>query len=108
MEKPEYIKNIENKTGDFLSKISLGELNIKSDTFDKKNFVLLYIDMIFKEGESIWKEKVIKTSHGFYIYLIRPKDNLNPNIVEIDIYHNPEQVDEITLFVRQLIKQIKN
>lgn len=107
MEKPEYIKNVEKNIGEILSKTSLGQIELKSDTFDKKTYVLLYIDMIFREGESIWKEKVIKTTHGFFICLVKLKNESNSNTVNIDIYHNSEQLNELTLFIRQFIKQNK-
>ena len=103
MEKPEYIKNIEKNTGEILSKMSLEEIEENDIPFDKKYYTLLFTDLEYKGGEVFWKEKVFKTIHGFYLYVNKSR---NWNIT-IDIYYNPEQLDELTIFIKQFIKQIK-
>ena len=101
MEKPEYIKNLETETGKFLSKISIEELEMKDDPFDEKYYTLLFADLDYVAGGVFWKEKIFKTKHAFYIYV---KKNVKGNYV-IDIYHNPEQLNELIIFTRQFIKK---
>jgi hypothetical protein len=51
-----------------------------------------------------YTEKIYRTAQGFYIYLSL-KGNDTPVII---IYYKQEQLNEMTLFVGQLLKQFKN
>jgi len=104
MEKPEYIKKIET-TEEILSKLSLGEIIISGDSINESNYELVYIASDLDTNKIIWKEKVFKTKHGFYLYLKR--HDLYKDSINIDVYHKPEQLNELTIFIKQFIKQNK-
>jgi hypothetical protein len=99
MDKPEYIQIIENKSGEFLSVVNLGE--ISGNSINETNYELLYINSKYVDDKVYWTEKVLKTKHGFYLYLNRS------NSINIDIYHRPEQLNELIIFIKQFIKQNK-
>ena len=99
MDKPEYIQIIENKSGEFLSVVNLGE--ISGNSINETNYELLYINSKYVNDKVYWTEKVLKTKHGFYLYLNRS------NSINIDIYHRPEQLNELIIFIKQFIKQNK-
>ena len=100
MDKPEYIKKFEEKSGEFLSVLRLG--GIKCDSINETNYFLMYIGSQLTDDKIYWIEKILKTKHGFYLYLTRYDGS-----IVVDIYHNPEQINELTLFVKQFIKQNK-
>ena len=100
MNKPEYIQKFEEKSGEFLSVLRLG--GIKCDSINETNYFLMYIGSQLTDDKINWIEKILKTKHGFYLYLTRYEDS-----IVVDIYHNPEQLNELTLFVKQFIKQNK-
>ena len=100
MDKPEYIQKFEEKSGQFLSVLRLGE--IFGDSINETNYFLMYINSIYSDEKIYWTKKILKTKHGFYLYL-----NRDTGSIIIDIYHNPEQLNELSLFVKQFIKQNK-
>lgn len=99
MNKPEYIQKIENKSGEFFSVVNLGE--ISGNSINEINYELLYISSKYVNDKVLWTEKVLKTKHGFYLYLNRG------DLINIDIYHKPEQLNELIIFIKQFIKQNK-
>jgi hypothetical protein len=99
MDKPEYIQKFEEKSGEFLSVVNLGE--ISGNSINETNYELLYINSKYVDDKVYWTEKVLKTKHGFYLYLNRS------NSINIDIYHRPEQLNELIIFIKQFIKQNK-
>jgi hypothetical protein len=99
MDKPEYIQRIENKSGEFLSVVNLGE--ISGNSINETNYELLYINSKYVNDKVYWTEKVLKTKHVFYLYLNRGES------INIDIYHRPEQLNELIIFIKQFIKQNK-
>jgi hypothetical protein len=100
MNKPEYIQKFEEKSGQFLSVLRLGVIN--NESIIETNYFLMYIGSLFADDKMYWTEKVLKTKHGFYLYL-----NRYDGSIIVDIYHNPEQLNELSLFVKQFIKQNK-
>jgi len=100
MNKPEYIQKFEEKSGEFLSVLKLDVIN--NDSINETNYFLMYISSVFTDDKIYWTEKILKTKHGFYLYLTRYEGS-----IVVDIYHNPEQINELTLFVKQFIKQNK-
>jgi hypothetical protein len=100
MNKPEYIQKFEEKSGDVLSVLNLGVIN--NDSINDTNYFLMYVNSTYKDEKIHWVEKVLKTKHGFYLYLNRESGS-----IIVDIYHYPEQLNELTLFVKQFIKQNK-
>lgn len=97
MDKHYYIKHIENKREEVLSVVNLGE--ISGDSINEINYTLLYINSKLVEDKVYWTEKILKTKHGFYLYLNRNES------ISIDVYHKPEQLNELIMFIKQFIKQ---
>jgi D-alanine-D-alanine ligase-like ATP-grasp enzyme len=102
MDKPEYIQKFEEKSGQFLSVLRLGIIN--NDSISETNYYLMYISSQYTDDKIYWTDKILKTKHGFYLYLNRYSDT---GSIVVDIYHNPEQLNELSLFVKQFIKQNK-
>jgi len=103
MSRPEYIQKIE---GDkLLSILNVGKYNLPENLFDNKNFyALMYVDSVFKENQFLYTEKIIKTKHGFYIHL--HKLGIHEESVDIKVYYNPEQINELIIYIKQFLKQI--
>jgi hypothetical protein len=106
MKKPKYIKKIE-RDGEVLSVLNLYSLPYKFEKFiDGLKTTIVYSvgridyeDVVFK-----YNKKIYKTAQGFYIYLsLRGVGN-----PVVTIYYKQEQLNEITIFVRGLLKQFKN
>lgn len=101
--KPEYIKLIEKKGGIF-SIINLINVEIKPDFLDKKTFDVSYSNSIY-DDKIIFLEKIYKTKQNFYIYL--NYNNLDEKWIN-HIYYKQEQINELTFFINQLLKDLKN
>jgi hypothetical protein len=104
MNKPEYIKNLE-KTTDYFSVLNIGEFLISGDSINETNYDLVYTCSSYLNDKIVWKQKILKTKHGFYLYLKR--HDLYKDSLEIDVYHKPEQLNELIIFIKQLVKQNK-
>jgi hypothetical protein len=106
MKKPKYIKEIE-KTEGVYSVMSFHVFrNQISDYFDEKNIEKVYENSeILIDGSAKWVEIIYKTVHPFYLYV---KNNSN-DLPEwyITIYYKPTQLNELVVFIRQVLKQIR-
>ena len=105
MNKPEYIQKIEEKSGDILSRLSLVPITTESGEINETNYYLMYSDSIFIDNKIKWLRRILKTRHGFYLYLQKSDDETK--ILNIDVYYNPEQINELIIFIKQFIKQNK-
>jgi hypothetical protein len=105
MNKVEYIKRIEDTEGIFsiLTVVSLVDSTNKID--NNKNLELVYMETEFINNKPNFKSKLYKTSTGFYIYWKRHLSTDNINKFEITIYHKPENINEIIIFLSQLNKK---
>jgi hypothetical protein len=102
MNKPEYIKKIENTEG-VLSVVILRDSIESVSKIDKnKNLTLVYMESEFHDNRPKFKSKLYKTSTGFYIYW---KQHPVVDKFEIEIYHKPENINEVTIFLSQLNKK---
>lgn len=104
MNKPEYIKKLET-VEKIYSKLEVGDIKVSGGTIDESHYTTMYTNSKFEKNNILWHEKILKTRHGFFLYLKR--DDLYKDIIRTDIYYYPEQLNELTIFVRQFIKQNK-
>lgn len=105
MKKPKYIEQIENK-GETLSLIEITFEGKGIQTFlDEKSFVVVWSKgfSTINEPKISLTEKIYKTKQGFFLYLL-----LDMEISTLTIYYRQEQLNELTIFVGQLLKQYKN
>lgn len=105
MEIPEFIKDYMKNDG-ILSRVDI----IMPKGFDEylkdKKMTTIYSDSTsdFESGKITLNSKIYKTQQGFYLYLFfGMSDN-----VSATIYYKESQSSELTIFIKQLIKQFKN
>lgn len=102
MTKPDYIQLLEKKDGKIFSSMTV-QITEGLDSFLKdKKLVLRYSESFFSTDTDIrYNNKIYQTQQGFFLYL-----SLVDNVMVI--YYSEEQLNELTLFIRQLFKQLKN
>jgi hypothetical protein len=102
--KPDYIKFIEKKSEYFLSE-SLIDSTFDINKLEDKKFDLVYVKSDFINSKFDWNEKIYKTTHGFYLYLY--KNSLYDNKPRLTIYYEPNKMNELMFFLKQIIQTIK-
>jgi hypothetical protein len=106
MNKPKYIRKLE-KDGDIFSVLNVLFLPVGFEKFiDGLKTTIVYSDSSIGYEDVLFKyeKKIYRTTHGFYIYLLSNNGDTN----EMSIYYKQEQLNELTIFVRGLLKQFKN
>ena len=103
--KPDYIKGIEDGEKPF----STVELDVPEDFskfLDGRALTTVFSDnhMEFETGEFKVRTKIYLTKQSFYLYLFKSVTD-SKNLV---IYYKEEQLNELKLFIRQLLKTYKN
>jgi hypothetical protein len=102
--KPDYIKKLED--GKLFSTL---EFEVPDDFLkflDGRALTTVFSDswMEFGIGEIKTKSKIYKTKQPFYLYLL--KDCVDKETLVI--YYKEEQLNELKLFIKQLLKTYKN
>jgi hypothetical protein len=102
--KPDYIENLED--GKLFSTL---EFEVPDDFLkflDGRALTTVFSDswMEFEIGEIKTKSKIYKTKQPFYLYLLKDCVD-NKTLV---IYYKEEQLNELKLFIKQLLKTYKN
>jgi hypothetical protein len=101
MTKPDYIKNVEEKEG-FLSTFELYSTMPSTTKIDNnKNLILVVSECKFIDNKPQYDSKLYKTSTGFYIYWRRTV----MDEFKIVVYHRPENINEVIIFLTQLNKK---
>jgi len=102
MEKPEYIIKLTQDLSTMMVSLPKGF----DDYLKDRKVTLLYSDSdaSFEDVKFTYKTKLYKTQQGFYLYLLFNKQDVEDMI----IYYKQEQLNELTIFITQLIKQFKN
>jgi hypothetical protein len=107
MNKPECIKKIEDENKEMFSVVNLDELIDKKvvDSLDKnKNLTIVHMDADFTLGTLKYNSKLYKTSNGIYIYC-KSHLGIGWDNKEVSVYHKPENINEVIIFLKQLIKK---
>lgn len=102
-----YIEDLEKKDG-VLSKMEFHPFNSDVSKFlDEKNIQRVYENSkILITGDAKWVEIIYKTHQPFYLHLKNFSEN-EPNWI-LDIYYKPEQLNELLVFIRQVLKQLRD
>ena len=106
MEKIEYIKKLE-EGGVAFSMVNILSVPKEIEQYlNKIKSTIIYsiADLTYPNIEIKYTEKIYRTVQGFFIYLSIIEDDTPV----ITIYYKQEQLNEMTLFVGQLLKQFKN
>ena len=106
MEKIEYIKKLE-EGGVVFSMVNILSVPKEIEQYlNKIKSTIIYSigDLTYPNIEIKYTEKIYRTVQGFFIYLSIIEDDTPV----ITIYYKQEQLNEMTLFVGQLLKQFKN
>ena len=106
MEKIEYIKKLE-EGGETYSLINLLSIPKEIEQYlNKIKSTIVYSvgDLNYPDIKINYTEKIYKTAQELYIYLSLQRYGTPV----ITIYYKQEQLNEMTLFVGQLLKQFKN
>ena len=104
METPYYIKDYEQREG-VLSRNKV----VMPEGFDeylkdkKMSEVYSESNSDFYTGKISFKTKIYKTQQGFYLYLLFGDDGKT----DMTIYYKQSQLNELTIFITQLLKQFK-
>jgi hypothetical protein len=102
--KPEYIIGIEDG-----KPFSTLELEVPEDFpkfLDGRAFTTVFTDswMEFETGEFKTRSKIYLTKQAFYLYLLKGSIDSKTLV----IYYKEEQLNELKLFIKQLLKTYKN
>ncbi len=102
--KPDYIKGLEDG-----KPFSTLELDVPDDFqkfLDGRALTTVFTDgwMDFETGELETRSQIYLTKQSFYLYLF--KDSVDKKTLVI--YYKEEQLNELKLFIRQLLKTYKN
>ena len=103
MEKHYYIKHIE-KTTEPLSKLSIEETTLLDDKLDTSKYESIFMNSAYSSGKVSWKEIILKTKQGFYLFIRR--HSLHKNIIDVDIYYRQEQHNELLVFIKPFINTL--
>jgi isocitrate/isopropylmalate dehydrogenase len=105
MKKPQYISKLE-ETQQMFSIMELGTIDKDLQVFFKdKKVTIVYSETKNKNGYLVWDEIIYKTSQSFYIHISHNKSDIDK--WSMNIYYNPEQLNELIIYTNQLLKQIK-
>jgi hypothetical protein len=105
MEANKFIERIENEKG-ILSLLKLEKIGSDFPNFiGKRDFELVYSrnSMDVENGSVIEYNKIYKTKQEFYLSLFIGNDAK----VSLNIYYDIKQLNELKLFISQLLKEYK-
>lgn len=103
--KPDYIQKLESIQGVF-SELSLKSISSNLIKFlDEKKLKRVYENSILVEKDHIeWHDIIYMTSHPFYLYV----NVETTNVHKMTVYYQPEQFNELIIFIRIMLKQFEN
>jgi hypothetical protein len=104
MVKPDYIFSLEKEYGIFsIMEFEIPDPKFKEFIGNKLKIVYARTNINNDNMQIEWNEIIYKTTHPFYLYLLRKDENWL-----IGIYYKVEQFEELKIFVSQLLKNYKN
>ena len=104
MDKPKFITHLEKTNSKCYSHLTCYE-TILIDKVDEKKLTLLWAHTEFDSNKLVILDRIYKTQHPFYIYIIRNK--LNRTEGQVLIYYEAEQLNELIFFTKPFINSIK-
>lgn len=103
IETPDYIKNSDKG---IMSTLNLTfRQNDVEDFFDTKSFTTVWSEGHIDDmtGKITFEKKLYETKQGFYLYLLKEQ-----SAQSMIVYYHQSQISELTIFIRQLLKQLNN
>ena len=100
MDKHYYIKHIEKTTAP-LSKVSIDDIQLTDEKLDITKYETLFMTSSYGGGKFMWKDIILKTKQGFYLFIRR--HGLHKNIIDVDIYYRQEQHNELLIFIKPFV-----
>lgn len=103
--KPDYIKHLEQTDGIY-SVLHFPTLNNDLVVFfDQKKLKRVYeTSGLVKKDKIEWYDVIYVTAHPFYLHVTLVADDTSTLV----IYYKPEQLNELIVFIRIILKQIDN
>ena len=68
---------------------------------DIKKYETLFMTSGYSGGKFMWKDIILKTKQGFYLFIRR--HGLHKNIIDVDIYYKQEQHNELLIFIKPFV-----
>jgi len=102
MNKPNFISLIESQ-GNIFSELTFPNLKKVYDFWKTKKVIKVFQSSDMSENTIIPQEVIFKSAQGFYIFIKNQDDDWS-----MTIYYKIEQENELKLFTKNLIKQIKD
>jgi hypothetical protein len=101
---PKYIEHLENQ-GVVFSTIEINFETGIEKFLDDRSFLVVWSNgfATVKSDKITINQKIYKTKQGFFLYLL-----LGGHSQTLTIYYKQEQMNELTVFLTQLLKQFKN
>ena len=87
-----------------LSKLSIEETTLMDDKLDTSKYESIFMNSAYSGGKVSWKEIILKTKQGFYLFIRR--HSLHKNIIDVDIYYRQEQHNELLVFIKPFINTL--
>lgn len=107
MKKPIYIKNIEKTEGVFsVMNFHKFRTNMYKIFEEKKTTKVFEKSYIHIDGSFEWVELIYKTNQNFYLHMLN--DTEDKTMWSITIYYKPENLNELLIFIRQVLKQLRD
>jgi hypothetical protein len=100
MDKHYYIKHIEKATAP-LSKVSIDDIQLTDEKLDITKYETLFMTSGYSGGKFMWKDIILKTKQGFYLFIRR--HSLHKTIIDVDIYYRQEQHNELLIFIKPFV-----
>jgi hypothetical protein len=100
IEMPKYIESIEEEIFSHI-RVEFQKKGIDEFISDK-TFTVVWSEGDANEqtGKIKFRKKIYKTKQGFYLYLL-----LNDEGTSMVVYYKQHQINELTIFISQLLKQ---
>jgi hypothetical protein len=105
--KPLFIEKLEDSEGIF----SIMNFHIfRSEIyklFDEKKIPKVFEkSYIHLDGDAQWGELIYKTPQSFYLHIINDREDKTSWY--LTIYYKPENLNELIIFIRQVLKQLRD
>lgn len=104
MTKPLFISYLEKENNKIFSCIICNE-SISIQKIEEKKLNLLWSDSEYDSEKVLFLDRIYKTQHPFYIYVMTNRQNKSEG--QILVYYESEQLKELMFFIKPFIKSLK-
>jgi hypothetical protein len=96
---------IKEKNNEFYSMLKVSNLFDINSFLNRKNLTMVKSTSNYMDNSFSYEECLFETSAGFYLYLL--KEMGTQNSYKLSFYYKEEQLNEVKIFLNQLIKNTK-